>query len=217
MRRAPSAWIVLALATLAPSRHAGAQEVGAWVVRATSDNPELPSPSGFGAQAEWDAGPVRVTLSWVRYADDTDKPGVVCTVYSPRIGCHVEGVSTSARMSGLRFTLLPALPLGDALEVRAGGGISFSQVRASSLGVSGYRGDMHLPNSGQIGYLAAASLALAPLRSVPARVVAGLAGHWVDFHGCVDPTDVTSGYAPFCGWSRFTELHLGLTLRIPRG
>lgn len=195
---------------------ASAQELGVLAVRSSSANVELPESGGFGAFARWDVGSWLVGLSYLRYSDDTEKEGIVCEVYSPRIGCRTEGVSTSARMSGLRATVLRTVALGDYVEFGAGGGVSFNSLAVTSQGESGFRADLHLPNTGQIGYLGSASVALSPVPSVPLRLVASFSGHWVKFKGCVDPTDPTSGYAPFCGWDRFTEIQAGVSIRLPQ-
>lgn len=193
-----------------------AQELGIVAVRSSSSNVELPDASGFGAFGRLAFGPWRVGLSYLRYSDDTRKTGVVCEVYSPRIGCRSEGVSSSARMGGLRATVGHALDLGGVVEVGVGGGVSFNALQATSLGESGHRADLHMPNTGQIGYLASASLSVAPVAAIPVKLVAALNGHWVDFKGCTHPTDPTSGYAPFCGWDRFTEIQAGLSVTLPR-
>jgi len=193
-----------------------AQELGLLAVHASSDNVELPSPDGFGAFAEFDFSPLRLRLTYLRYADDTRKSGVVCQVYSPRIGCHTEGVATSARLSGLRMTLMRGFRVGDLLEVSGGGGLSFNQLSVTSTGESGWRADLLMPNSGQIGYVGSASAALTPIRGVPVKLVGGASGHWVRFRGCASAEDRTSGYAPFCGWDRFTEVQLGVSVVVPR-
>ena len=218
MRRRFPAFAVLVLPALLSfdAAIAGAQEVGVLAVRSSSANVEFPDAGGFGAFARWDVGSWLVGLSYLRYSDDTAKEGIVCEVYSPRIGCRTEGVSTSARMGGLRATVQRTLELGDYVEVGAGGGVSFNSLAVTSLGESGFRADLHLPNTGQIGYLGAASVALSPVPSAPVRLVASFSRHWVKFKGCVDPTDPTSGYAPFCGWDHFTEVQAGVSIRLPK-
>jgi len=212
-------WAAAAVAGLmgvaAPSR-VGAQELALVAVRASSDNVELPKPNGFGAFAEFDLAPWRLRVTYVRYGDDTQKAGLVCRVYSPRIGCRTEWVATSAHLSGLRLTVVRALRLTGRLEVSAGGGLSFNQLGVTSTGTSGGRADLHMPNSGQIGYVGTASAALTPMPGIPVRVVGGASGHWVRFRGCVSAEDKTSGYAPFCGWNRFTEVQLGVSVVVPR-
>ncbi len=89
--------------------------------------------------------------------------------------------------------------------------MSFNSLWASADGISGRRADLHLPNDGQLGYLGRVSVDLAPLPRLPLRLVGSYAVHWVRFRGCVDPTDPTSGYAPFCGNERFREVALGLS------
>lgn len=206
----------LALALVVAVAPCAAQDVGVLAVRATSRNAELPHPKGFGAFAQFELASWRARLTWLRYSDETAKRGVVCEVYSPRIGCRAEGVATSARMGGLRLTVLRTLSLGDVLEFGAGGGVSFNSLGASSLGDSGKRADLHMPNTGQIGYLGSGSIAVAPLPRLPVKLVAGVSEHWVRFKGCVDATDPTSGYAPFCGWERFMEVLVGVSVALPR-
>jgi hypothetical protein len=204
-----------ALGVMAPSA-AGAQELGIVAVGAVSENVELPDPYGFGAFAQFGSAPWLFRLSYLRYSDETRKGGTVCQVYSPRIGCRVEGVSTSARMGGLRLMAMRAVELGDLLSFGVGGGLSFNQLTVDARGESGLWADLLVPTTGQIGFLGAASVALAPLPSVPVKLVAGLTGHWVKFRGCASAEDKTSGYAPFCGFSRFTEVQAGVSVTIPR-
>jgi hypothetical protein len=206
--------VLVALAAGAGS--AGAQDLGLVAVGASSANVELPDPQGFGAFAQFRSDPWLVRLTYLRYSADTQKSGTVCRVYSPRIGCRTEGVATSARMGGLRLTAERAVRFGERLELGAGGGLSFNSLTADARGESGFRADLHMPNTGQIGYLGSASLGVAPMTSIPVKVVAGLTGHWVKFHGCVSAADQPSGYAPFCGWDRFTELQVGISLTVPR-
>lgn len=195
---------------------AASQELGLSAVISHSGNVELPEPLGFGASVHFDLGAWVAGLSYLRYSDETRKNGIVCQVYSPRIGCRTEEVHTSARLGGLRGTIQRVLRVGDRIEFRAGGGLSFNQLVVTSQGVSGFRGDLHMPNTGQIGYLGVASLRVKPLPAVPLNLWAGTSGHWIEFKGCVDPTDKTSGYAPFCGWDRFTEIQVGLSVIVPR-
>lgn len=206
--------LLVMLASGARSLHA--QELGLLAVGAASDNVELPTPRGFVAFGQLRRASWLFRLSLVRYDDATDKAGTVCQVYSPRIGCRAEGVSTTARMGGLRFTAMRAVRVGELLELGFGGGLSFNQLSAEARGESGSRADLHLPNTGQIGYLGTASVAVAPVPALPVKLVAGLSGHWVEFRGCVSAEDRTSGYAPFCGWDRFTEAQAGLSFTLPR-
>jgi hypothetical protein len=102
------------------------------------------------------------------------------------------------------------------VEIGVGGGLSFNSLTVDARGESGFRADLHMPSTGQIGYLGSTSLAFSPMPSVPVRLVAGVTGHWVKFRGCVSAEDKTSGYAPFCGWDRFTEVQAGLSVTVPR-
>ena len=204
------------LALAAEAGSLGAQELGVVAFGVSSENVEFPDPYGFGAFAQFRDSDWLFRLSYVRYSDDTRKSGTVCRVYSPRIDCRTEGVATSARMGGLRLTGQRAVWVGELLEVGAGGGLSFNSLTVDARGESGFRADLHMPNTGQIGYLGSASLALSPLAAVPMKLVAGISGHWVKFRGCVSAEDRTSGYAPFCGWDRFTEVQVGLSVTVPR-
>lgn len=216
MHRPLRRFLVMLLVSGVCAGTAAAQELGLSAVVSRSGNVELPEPMGFGASAHFDLGGWVAGLSYLRYADETRKDGIVCQVYSPRIGCRTEEVNTSARMGGLRGTIQRVIGVGERLELRAGGGLSFNQLAVTSEGVSGYRGDLHMPNTGQIGYLGVASLAVKPVSTLPVSLVTGVSRHWVKFRGCVDPTDKTSGYAPFCGWDRFTEVQVGLSVVVPR-
>ena len=212
-------WAIAAVAVLAvalASLGASAQELGLVAVGARSGNAELPDPFGQGAFARFGGDSWSFQLTLIRYADATEKPGTVCQVYSPRIGCHGEEVSTSVRMGGLRLTAARAMKVGSVAELGVGGGLSFNQLSAQALGKSGARADLHMPHTGQIGYLGVASVGLSPVPSLPVKLVVGLGGHWVRFRGCASAEDKTSGYTPFCGWERFTELQAGISVTIPR-
>jgi len=194
----------------------GAQDLGIVAVSAASQNAELPDPRGYGALVQFRSAPWLFRISYLRYSDETRKDGTVCRVYSPRIGCRIEGVETSARMGGLRVVAERGVRLGERLEVGLGGGLSFNSLTVDAMGESGLRADLQMPHTGQIGYLGSGSVAVLPVPSVPVRLVAGYTGHWVKFRGCASAEDRTSGYAPFCGWDRFTELQAGLSVTVPR-
>ncbi len=212
LSRLPAVLVMLA----AGAGSLGAQDLGLVAVGASSGNVELSDPQGFGAFAQLRSDSWLFRLTYLRYSDETRKSGTVCRVYSPRIGCRTEGVATSARMGGLRLTAERAVRFGERLEMGAGGGLSFNSLTADAWGESGSRADLHMPNTGQIGYLGTAFLAVSPVPSVPVKLVAGLTGHWVKFRGCVSAEDKTSGYAPFCGWERFTEFQAGISVTVPR-
>jgi hypothetical protein len=194
----------------------GAQDLGLLGVGVASENLELPDPQGFGVFVQLRSAPWIFRVSYLRYSDETRKTGTVCRVYSPRIGCRTEGVATSARMGGLRAVAERPLRVGRSLELGVGGGLSFNSLTVDARGESGLRADLYMPKTGQIGYLGSTSFALTPASSLPVRLVAGITGHWVKFRGCVSAEDKTSGYAPFCGWNRFTEVHAGVSVTVPR-
>lgn len=207
---------VLAACLYAASGPLNAQEVEVFFHAASSDHVELPSPIGFGAsvQAEFIEDWL-FRLTYARATDETRKMGTVCITYAPRIECNPEEVETSVLFRGGRFTLQRALRLGDLLRIGLGGGASFSLLSADAFGVTGRRADLHVPQTGQIGYLAQATLALAPVRAIPLRLTAGYGSHWVDFNGCVFNTDRTTGYTPFCGTTRFDEWQVGVSYVVP--
>jgi hypothetical protein len=203
-------WVSAVVLLLAASP-LGAQELSLLLVRASSPMRELPAPTGFElagrvASRHWVLG-----VGFVRYAEETTKTGVVCRVYSPRIDCGSEQVQTNTALGGLRIEAMRSVRLGAAARLGVGGGVSFNSIWASADGVSGRRADLQLPNDGQLGYLGRLSMGIAPVPSLPLRVEGSYAVHWVRFRGCADPTDPTSGYAPFCGNERFQELAVGLS------
>jgi len=204
----PLAAAVLLFLAAAPL---GAQELSLLFVRASSPNPELPAPTGFELAGRVGSRGWVIGLGFARYSQATTKTGVVCRVYSPRIDCDSEQVETNTALGGLRIEAMRSVPVGGVARLGVGGGASFNSVRASSDGVSGRRADLQLPNDGQLGYLGRLSVDVSPVPSLPLRVEASYAVHWVRFRGCADPTDPTSGYAPFCGNDRFQELAVGLS------
>jgi hypothetical protein len=193
-----------------------AQELSLLFVRATSPNVELPAPTGFSLAGTVDARDWLLHLAFVRYTDETLKTGVVCRVYSPRIDCGPEEVQTSTALGGLRLAVMRAVLPGEPVRLGIGGGLSFNALSGSADGRSGRRADFHVPNGGQIGYLALLSLDVSPLASLPVRLRGSYASHWVRFRGCVDPEDPTASVnVPFCGNPRFDELSVGLTWVLP--
>ena len=209
------AFLGMAALSLAPAG-AASQDLGVVRVVGESSNRELPHAQGFGAFGQVEAAGFAFRLSYLRYSDSTEKEGVVCQVYSPRIACGPEMVSTTARLSGLRADVLRFVSVGSAVQIGGGPGVSFNSVSAESRGVSGQRADLQTPNAGQLGYQATAAASFAPIPGIPLKVVGSYALHWVRFVGCADPSDRTSGYAPFCGKDRFQEVRLGLSFLVPR-
>jgi hypothetical protein len=186
------------------------QELGLFYTAISSDHVELPGPVGIGAFARWQIAPGwLVRLSYHRTYEHTNKEGVVCANYSQRINCRVEPTKTDVTFAGARGILSRAVRLGRWAEVGVGGGLSFNQVKPEAVDLTGWRADMLIPNTGQIGYLASVSATVAPLGRIPILLVGGLTGHWLDFNGCsgTDPPQ----YDPFCGWSTLREIELGLS------
>lgn len=186
------------------------QELGFFYTATSSDHVELPHPMGFGLFARWQiADGWLFRLSFHRSQEETQKDGVVCTQYSQRIDCRVEPTETSVTFSGLRGAISRATRIGNWAEVGLGGGLSFNRVDPEALALTGWRADLLVPNTGQIGYLASISATMAPLRSIPVRFVGGFTNHWVNFNGCSgeDPPQ----YDPFCERATFREVELGLS------
>ncbi|MCG6987696.1 MAG: hypothetical protein LJF06_05905 [Gemmatimonadetes bacterium] len=203
---------LLALALTMAASPARAQEVAAFGVLTSSTNVEFPSPRGWGVSvlkalhSDW-----LLRLSYARTYDSVVKPGTVCVVYSPRIGCHTEIVSTKDSFSGLRFGAMRAVHLKSYARVGLGVGISFNSIRDFGRGeTSGQVADLELPLGGEIGYLAMLHIRISPVPHFPLVLTAGLQQHWVHFDGCSDPPI----YAPFCGVDAFTETEVGIAYVI---
>jgi hypothetical protein len=208
-RSLPFVITLFAVAALAPA--VVAQEIGTFGMVAPSSNVEFPSPRGIGASVLKELhGDWLVRLAYARIYDSTEKLGDVCVVYSPRIGCHTEDVSTSDSFSGLRFGVMRAVRLKDVARVGAGMGISFSSIQVEAIGVSGQHADLERPLTAVIGYLAMVHVSVSPVPSLPLRITAGLQRHWVHFESCADPPT----YAPFCGIGTFREAELGIAYQI---
>ena len=191
------------------------QELGAFFSMVSSDQVELPNPTGFGAFAQLEVpGPWLARLSLHRFSDGTRKMGTVCRNYSARIDCHPEMTDTSVTMSGLRGAFMRAFHLGGLARVGAGVGVSFNQVSAEATGEAGGPADLLAPNTGQLGVLVLFSAAVNPVPGVPVRITGTLTGHWVKFRSCSsnDPPE----YAPFCGTNAFKDVEMGLSYTFPR-
>jgi len=190
---------------------AGAQEIGAFGLLATSTSVEFPSPRGVGASVlkEVRSGWL-LRLAYARTYDATEKPGTVCVNYSQRIGCRTEDVSTSDSFSGLRFGVMRAVQVKSVARLGAGLGISFNSIHVDATGESGQRPDLELPLTGEIGYLAMLHLSVRPVPGLPLLFTAGLQRHWVHFEACSDPPI----YAPFCGIDTFRETEVGIAYQI---
>lgn len=184
------------------------QELAISVALAKSDHPEFPSPRGLGAFAAWDiARHWRLRLGYLRFWDESRKPGLVCRMYAPNIACEPSMTSNEVTLSGLRGGLLRTLVLANWIRVGVGGGLSFNQVDASSVGENGMRADLLAPNSGHIGYLAIGEAQWIPFPGLPLRIDGSVSEHWVDFNTCSGETPPQ--YDPFCQTARFTEFELG--------
>lgn len=110
----------------------------------------------------------------------------------------------------LMGAVLRTVVLGSSLRVGFGGGFSFNSIKAASRADDGRKGDLLVPKTGQLGYLALLSADLILLPGFPVWLSGGLNSHWVHFHTCSgsDPPQ----YDPFCSISRFGEAELGLTI-----
>lgn len=194
-----------------------AQEIGLYGTRASSGNPELPEPRGFGIYGEIEirnAWVFRLTLT--RLTDETSKTGTVCQVYSPRIECNPELVDSSSRLGGLRLNVMRSLHLGNTFRLAAGGGLSLNSISADAVGETGRPADLLQPKAAHTGYQAMAVLGVTPVPSVPVRLSVSYGANWVSFVGCSDPEEETGSYDPFCGTDRFDELQIGVSYLLPR-
>jgi len=191
------------------------QELGGFFSFGSSDQVELPSPSGFGAFAQWEfPGPWLVRLSLHRVGQDTRKEGIVCRNYSARIDCHPEMTDTSVTMGGLRGAFMKAFDLGGRVRIGGGIGASFNQIHAEATGEEGDRADLLAPNTGQVGFLALLTAAIAPVPGIPVRIKGTVTSHWVNFRSC--SSNEPPEYAPFCGSNTFKDVELGLSYTFPR-
>ncbi len=187
------------------------QELGVFYSATSSDHEELPSPVGFGVYSRWQLGRAwLVRLSYHRSKETTRKPGVVCDQYSQRINCRTEPTRTEVTFAGLRGTLSRAFRIGGIAEVGLGGGLSFNQLKPKARDLTGWYADLLDPNTGQLGYLASLSLAVAPFPRLPLLLVGGYTGHFVNFNGCSgeDPPQ----YDPFCGWTTLKDIDIGVSV-----
>jgi hypothetical protein len=179
---------------------------------ASSDNPILSEPTGVEFLTsvplfEW----LQLSLAYQRISQEATGEGEVCVRYAPNLSCRIETVHTESTMGSIKLSFLPSIQLGDKLRMGAGGGVSFSSLDATSLGESGRLANLEVPNTGQLGYQALASLSLTPFPTVPLSVVGSVTSLWVNFHACVTYEDI---YDPFCGKSRFDEFSAGLAYRF---
>jgi len=185
------------------------QEVGVLAVGASSDHVELPGPRGLGIFTQWEVGEDWLArLSLQRSTDRTRKNGIVCQLYSPRIGCRMEMTETSVTLGGVRGGLLRSVRWGPGVRLALGGGLSFNQVKARGRGEEGGRADLLLPSGGQIGYLGTVSVRVSPFARIPLGVMGSLNAHWLAFNACAAEGSVE--YDPFCGTGSFREIELGL-------
>jgi hypothetical protein len=207
-------YLVLLFAVTWPSPVASQQlfhELGAFATWASSDHPELPGPSGFGAAANWEfAEMFMARLAYHRLSEDTRKEGTVCDQYSQRINCRGELTETSSTLSGLRTTVMVVPPLGEQIRLGLGGGLSFNSLAAETVGVeSGLPADLLAPNAGIIGFTALLSAAVMPVTAVPVKLMGSFGVHWVNFSTCSgeDPPP----YEPYCGMEAFKEIEVGVS------
>jgi hypothetical protein len=198
-----------ALVVACPVRPVVAQEVGAGFAVADSDHESFPSPSGPALHVLFDVSPDWfVDLTLQRLSADVSGDGIVCANYTPRVSCAPELVHQSTTMSGFRAGIARNLLGAERWRVGAGVGLSFNQLDARSMGVSGREGDLLAPNGGQLGALGFLRGALAPFDGLGLRLTGKLTTHWVDFSACSGETPPR--YDPFCTAGTFHEVQLGL-------
>jgi hypothetical protein len=185
------------------------QEVGVFAVWGTSHHVELPSPRGLGISTQWGIGRDWLArLSLQRSTDRTRKSGIVCQLYSPRIGCRTKMTETSVTLGGFRGGLLRSVRVWPEARLALGAGLSFNQVEVRSRGEEGGRADLLHPTGGQIGYLGILSVSARPVARIPLSVLGNLNAHWVGFNSC--SAEGSTEYDPFCGAGSFREMELGL-------
>ena len=178
---------------------------------ATSAHPEFPSPRGVKLLSAWDfLKHWRFRLSYSRLWDESEKPGLVCRMYAPNIGCTESMTFSRVALSGLRGSLLRTRVLGPGLRVGLGGGLSFNEVNARSVGEDGRKADLLAPNSGHLGYLVLTSIQWILPLPLPLRLSGSLGRHWVVFRTCSGETPPQ--YDPYCEVGRFLEMDLGLSV-----
>jgi hypothetical protein len=190
-----------------------AQQVGGLLVFGSSDHPELSNANGWGAFA---AAPIaswmQFRLSYHRVSQDSQSEGWVCLRYAPSLGCNFEEIETTQSLGSLRVSLLPRVTVRDALQIGAGGGVSFNQVSVEAIGTAtGRKANLDAPRTGQIGYQGMASVAFTPVERVPLTAIGQFTAHWVNFRNCVSYEDV---YDPYCGVYLFKEVSLGLAWKF---
>jgi len=185
------------------------QELGVAYTAAGSENAELPSPTGIKVSSFWSFRRHWVArLSVHRLWDRVEKDGLVCIHYVPNVSCRTERTETTSTLAGIQGMLLRVVHRGSRDRLGLGGGVSFNQLDAKSIGESGRRADLLAPNTGHLGFLGHLSLALLPLPPVPLAVDVGLTSHWVWFHTCSGETP--RQHDPFCKGTWFREVEVGL-------
>ena len=178
---------------------------------ADSNNPEFPSPVGFGVRSTWNIRPQWLfRLSYHRITDESHKTGLVCRSYAPHIICRPTVTDNTVTLVEVRGGLLRTVVLGGHLRLGFGGGLSFNNLSASSKADDGRRADLLAPKTGQVGYLALLSADLIIHPSIPVRLTGGLTNNWIHFHTCSGSNPPQ--YDPFCELAQIRELELGLTL-----
>jgi hypothetical protein len=189
---------------------AACQEMGPLFLLGSSNHPELTQFNGFGILlgAEIAEG-WAVQVSYQSFAQETQRPGTVCIIFEPRMGCRDEEVETSTELSGTRVSLQRTFYLGETLRLGVGGGGSFTSVTAKSTGESGRKADLNAPKTGQLGGMALISGRLQFFESIPLALSGTFSNHWVAFKACATNPHT---YDPYCGVSSFQELALGLLL-----
>jgi hypothetical protein len=212
--KANLALLVLILSSLSPlqgQEDALLEELNLFGVVATSNNPEFPSPVGFGVRSTRNLGHSwHFRLAYHRMTDESQKVGTICASYAPHIACSQDMTYSEMTLTGLRGGLLRTMVVGNHIRLGLGGGLSFNALSADNRGLGGERADLLAPKTSQVGYLALFSAEAIPFPGLPLRLTGGLVNHWVHFHTCSGSNPPQND--PFCTMATFQEAELGVSL-----
>jgi hypothetical protein len=160
---------------------------------------------------DWLTVGVTVVQMW----SGSNRDGEACRVFRPRkTGCALDRLEEYVRLRRFGVAGFGEVGLTWSLRARAGGGVSISELHATSEGMTtGEPGDLYAPTSAHLGGFLEGVLLWTPLDRLPLDLVVGGAGHVIWFDGCRGGTEY---FTPYCGPSGLSELRVGLAYRPGR-
>jgi hypothetical protein len=160
---------------------------------------------------DWLTVGIAVAQMW----SGSNRDGEACRTFRPiKTGCAPDRLEEHVRIRRFGVASFGEVGLTWSLRARAGGGLSISELQATSEGMTtGEPGDLYAAPSGHLGGFLEGALLWTPVDRLPLDLLVGGAGHVIWFDGCRGGTEY---FTPYCGPSGLSELRMGLAYRVGR-